>query len=145
LASTRDPDALRRALTITAKREGNDLIVDVELHEVGHAFPTGDLHRRLAVHAELVRDGAVVAASTRYLARQFAARRRLDGTLDPAFMWPVLDDRVREATTLRLVLDPAARGELRWWIDLERVDFRDDQQPERSTIASQVRLAEGRL
>jgi hypothetical protein len=57
----------------------------------------------------------------------------------------VLDDRVHEATTIRLALDPLARGSLHWWIDLERVDYRDDLRPERSTIASWVRLAEGRL
>jgi len=145
LSSVRDPEALRRALAVSARREGNDLIVDITPRGVGHAFPTGDLNRRLALHAELVAGGSVVAGNTRYLARQFAARRREDGTLDPAFGWPVLDDRVHEATTIRLALDPAGKGELHWWIDLERVDYRDDLRPERSTIASWVRLAEGRL
>jgi hypothetical protein len=140
LASTRDPAALRRALAVTARREGNALIVAIEPHEVGHAFPTGDLYRRLAVHAELHGDSEV-----RYLARHFAPWRREDGGRDPAFEWPVPDDRVRGPTTIRLDLDPAASGELRWWIDLERVDARDDVHPERSTIASRVRLAEGRL
>ena len=145
LASTRDPAALRRALTVRATREGNALIVVIETREVGHAFPTGDLFRRLALHAELHAGGARVATATRHLARHFAPRRREDGTLDPAFKWPVRDDRPREARTIRLELDPAAAGELRWWLDLERVDARDDMHPERSTIASQVRLAEGTL
>lgn len=145
LASTRDPAALRRALEVTARREGDDLIVRIEPREVGHAFPTGDLFRRLAVHAERVVGGERVAATSRHLARHFAPWRREDGTLDPAFGWPVPDDRILGPTTIRLALGAAAGGELRWWIDLERVDARDDHSPGRSTIASQVRIAEGRL
>lgn len=145
LASTRDPEALRRALAVTATREGNDLLVTLEPRDVGHAFPTGDLFRRLALHAELHADGERVAATTRYLARHFVARRREDGTLDPAFAWPEPDDRLRGPTQIRLPLDPTARGQLRWWIDLERVDDRDEHHPERSTIASTVRIAEGLL
>lgn len=145
LASTRDPDALRRALAVTATREGNDLVVSIEPRDIGHAFPTGDLFRRLALHAELHAGGQRIAATTRYLARHFVTRRREDGTLDPAFAWPEPDDRLRGPTTIRLTLDPAASGELRWWIDHERVDARDDHHPERSTIASTVRIAEGRL
>lgn len=145
LAATRDPDALRRALAVTATREGNDLLVSIEPRDIGHAFPTGDLFRRLAVHAELHVGGERVAATTRHLARHFVARRREDGTLDPAFLWPELDDRLRGPTTIRLTLGPAARGELRWSIDLERVDARDEHHPERSTVASTVRIADGRL
>lgn len=145
LAGTRDPDALRRALAVTATREGNDLLISIAPRDIGHAFPTGDLFRRLALHAELHAGGERVAATTRYLARHFVARRREDGTLDPAFAWPEPDDRLRGPTTIRLTLDPGARGELRWWIDLERVDARDEHHPERSTIASTVRIADGRL
>lgn len=145
LASTRDPGALRRALAVTARREGNALIVTLEPRGIGHAFPTGDLFRRLALHAELRSGGERVAATTRYLARHFVPRRREDGTLDAAFEWSVPDDRLRGPTTIRLELDPAASGELRWWIDHERVDARDEHHPERSTIASAVRVAEGRL
>lgn len=145
LASTRDPGALRRALVVTARREGNDLIVGIEPRGVGHAFPTGDLFRRLALHAELGGEGEPIVATTRYLARHFAPRRREDGTRDPSFEWPVIDDRPRGPTTIRLTLDPAAHGELRWWLDLERVDARDEHHPERSTIASTVRIAGGSL
>jgi hypothetical protein len=145
LASTRDPDALRRALAVTATRDGNDLIVTLEPRDIGHAYPTGDLFRRLALHAELHQGGERIAATTRHLARHFVARRRENGTLDPAFAWPEPDDRLRGPTTLRLTLDPNARGELRWWIDLERVDARDEHHPERSTIASTVRIADGSL
>jgi len=145
LTSTRDPVALRAALAVTAEREGNDVLLTLEPNEVGHAFPTGDLYRRLELHAELRVDGQLVDAYTRYLARHFAPRRREDGTLDPAHEWPVRDDRVTERTTIRLPLEGSGPGLVHWWVDYERVDERDHEHPQRSTLADEVRLAEGTL
>lgn len=145
LASTRDPIALRAALEVSAERDGNDVLLTLEPHDVGHAFPTGDLYRRLELHAELLVDGRVVDTHTRYLARHFAPWRREDGTLDPAHAWPVRDDRVTERTTIRLPLDGATEGVIVWWVDYERVDDRDHDHPERSTLANETRLADGTL
>lgn len=146
-ASTRDPDAMRRALEAHARREGDTLVLDLRPREVGHAFPTGDLFRRLAVHAALVTaDGRTLAHEVRYLARHFVPRHYPDGRLRQAGNRPPVDDRLRSASTLRIDLSPGdPASELAWWVDLERVDHLDREHPDRSTIASTIRLAEGRL
>lgn len=146
-ASTRDPAAMRRAVSIAAARDGDALVLTLRPNEIGHAFPTGDLFRRLELHAELVSsEGEILASRTRYLARHFEPRRLRDGRLNDAAKLPVRDDRLTGSTTIRLELESQApRAWLRWWVDYERVDNRDSQAPERSTLASEVRIAEGRF
>lgn len=145
--STRADAAMRAALSVEARREGDVLVLELRPNEVGHAFPTGDLFRRLELHAELVADeGQTIASTTRYLGRHFAPRRHLDGRLDPAGNLPVPDDRIREPTTIRLELDGQGRAAtMVWWVDYQRVDHRDNHFPERSTLAGAIRLARGRL
>lgn len=149
LASTRDPAAMRRALEVRASREVGGLRLDLRTHEVGHAFPTGDLFRRLAVHATLVEPGGrTIAHEVRYLARHFVTRRHPDGRLRHAGTQAIVDDRPLGAASLRLDVEAGEAGadsDLVWWIDLERVDQRDHDHPERSSIAGTIRLAEGRL
>jgi hypothetical protein len=148
-AATRDPAAMRRALLVSARRDGHDLQLDLRTPDVGHAFPTGDLFRRLAVHAVLLApDGREVVHRSRYLARHFVPRHHPDGRIRHAASQPVRDDRPHGAASVRLELrpdPPADDAELLWWIDLERVDARDPDRPEQSTIADTIRLAEGRL
>jgi nitrate/TMAO reductase-like tetraheme cytochrome c subunit len=146
LASTRDPAAIRRALAVVARRDGDDLILELEPRGVGHGFPTGDLYRRLELHAERRIGDQTIATATRYLDRELSPWRFPDGRLNPRFHQPIVDDRLTNATQIRLELagDPAG-GEVVWWIDYERVDARDDFAPQQSTIASEVRLADGRL
>jgi hypothetical protein len=147
LASTRDPEALARAVTAVATREGDDLILALTPHEIGHAFPTGDLYRRLELHAERRVEGRLVASATRYLDREWVPYRGRDGRIDPRYREPIVDDRLHGPTTLRLRLaapDEPAGGELVWTLDYERVDARDDLDLAASTLASEVRLASGR-
>jgi len=146
-ASTRDPEAMRRALRVAARREGSAVELVLTPVGVGHAFPTGDLYRRLEVHAELVSaEGEQLAAATRYLARHFEPRRRPDGRLNYAAQLPTPDDRLRGPTTLRLELGlDAPSAAMIWWGDYERVDDRDSHAPERATLADEVGLADGRL
>jgi hypothetical protein len=71
-ASSRDPLAQANALSISATRLGATIEIELAPGEVGHAFPTGDLFRRLAVTAEVVgEDGALLASQTRFLARHY--------------------------------------------------------------------------
>ena len=152
LASSRDDEALRAALQVAAHREspGPALILELEPRGVGHALPTGDLFRRLALHARwLDEDGEVAAEAHRYLDRHFAPLRHADGRRNLAARLAPHDDRLTGPTTLRL--EPRGEADLsqtaviHWWIDYERVDERDNAAPERSTLADGVRLAEGRL
>lgn len=148
LGSTRDPNAMRQALQVTAKRDGNDLVVTLVPHEVGHAFPTGDLYRRLEIGAELHANGERIGSATRYLARHFAPWRLPSGALNPAFQWPVVDDRITEPTTIRLAIKSdvdSTDTALTWWVDYQRVDERHADAPGESSIADEIRLAAGTL
>lgn len=142
-----DASLLRGALNVTASRDGDDVVLTLEPQGVGHAFPTGDLFRRLEVGAELNVDGVVRARATRYLTRHFEPWRNADGTRNPAHAWPVVDDRLTGDTTLRLALPGSGdeNGIVQWWVDYQRVDARDDLAPERSSLAGQVRLDQGQL
>lgn len=150
-ASTRSPESLRRAVEIVATREHDDLLLELTPIGVGHAFPTGDLYRRLELHAELRdADGQLLADATRYLARQFPPWRHANGRINnQAWHEPVPDDRLSGPTQVRLELGDHAHADgqtrLIWWIDYERVDARNDLVPDRSTLASELRLAEGEL
>ncbi len=146
LASTRNDDAIRNALEVRAERDGNALHLELRPRGVGHAFPTGDLFRRLEIHADLRVDDRVVAEATRWLGRHFAPFRRRDGTRNPAYDWPVPDDRVVGPTEVVVPLDAGVAGaQLHWRLDYQRVDARDDLDPGASEIADEVRLAAGVL
>lgn len=148
LASSRNPQAIRDALAVTATRRGDTLVLELRPRNVGHAFPTGDLFRRLAVHAELRdADGQVLASALEYREREFLPRFMADGHINALALEPEIDRRLTGPTTLELTPTPAVTGSsaLHWWIDYERVDDRNPHAPERSTIASSVRLAAGEL
>lgn len=69
----RDPRLLRGAMSVRARRAGATAVeLTLEPVGVGHAFPTGDLFRRIAVEAEVAGpDNLVLASASRYLTRHF--------------------------------------------------------------------------
>jgi len=90
-ASTRSPAAQAEALHIEASRTGGAVHILLSPGEVGHAYPTGDMFRRLAVRAEAVTtSGALLARRERYLARHFDRRRGPGGEPEISLAW---DDR----------------------------------------------------
>lgn len=148
LSSTRDPQAWRRALQVGAQLDGEGIVFSLRPVGVGHALPTGDLFRRLALHVERRSEGEITASTTRYLARHFEPWRHPDGRLNEAYAWPVRDDRPRHATEISVKLESDASqlaDEWRWWVDYQRVDAREDERPQDATIASTVRIASGHL
>jgi hypothetical protein len=111
-SSSRSAAAQALALRVDASRSGAQIHVAIAPGEVGHAFPTGDLFRRLAVRAEAVTaEGALVAREVRYLARHFERRHTASGTLVRALLW---DDRpgapgaAAPGTVIELDLGPSA-------------------------------------
>lgn len=147
-ASTRSPEAWRRALRVEARASGSAVAFTLRPVGVGHALPTGDLFRRLALHVEWWVADERVSSATRYLARHFEPWRREDGSLNPAYAWPVRDDRVAAQTEFLVEAEGAGRdagGEWVWWVEYQRVDAREDDRPQDATIASAVRIAGGRI
>jgi hypothetical protein len=113
-ASSRSVDGHRRALTISAERIATSIEITLGPGEVGHAFPTGDLFRRLAVTAEAVgADREMLVSQTRYLARHFRPQVLPSGQ---KVRTTFADDRpgapagAGEPVTVRFDLGPVARG-----------------------------------
>ena len=149
-AETRDPAWLRRALVASAVRVGDgEVQVSLSLRDVGHAFPTGDLFRRLSVTADAVGDDQrSLASATRYLGRHFGVGSALD--LRPIRV-ELADDRPgahgpQPTMTVALALGPRATGApVVWRVALERVLHVSDGRESSATIASEVELARGTL
>jgi len=75
LASS-DTEMLKRAVTVRVTRAGDSRIaVRITPAAIGHAFPTGDLFRRLRVSTRVVEGGKTVAERHRYLMRHFGVQR----------------------------------------------------------------------
>lgn len=69
------PGTLRAAVAIDASRpEPGRVVIELEPRLVGHAFPTGDLFRRLAVEVHSA-DGGPAWSDQRLLARHFGGQR----------------------------------------------------------------------
>lgn len=141
-SGTREPVWLRDSLKAAATT-GADGAVVITLRPTrsGHAFPTGDLFRRLEVGAEVVGPaGRVEKRDVRWLARHFEVRGAAPGRQ------LVRDDRPRAGPT-EVELDvrcPDGPGQVRWWVTYQRVaeTFHGDA-PARATIESEVLLHRG--
>ncbi len=142
-AASRDPAFLASAVHVEARREGAGRVAIVlSPKAAGHAFPTGDLFRRIEVLAQAEGpDHMVLASDVRYLGRHFELRshgagRRL-----------VRDDRIQnEPVTVVLdVTEAAARWPIAYRVAYQRVDHPNGPDEEAAAVDGEVVLAEGHL
>jgi hypothetical protein len=80
-----NPRLLEQAVAVEAERDGaSDLSIELSAGRVGHAFPTGDMFRRLEIRAEaLDAEGKVVmTAPVVHLARKFRDVPAAEGSLE---------------------------------------------------------------
>ncbi|EYF07768.1 multiheme c-type cytochrome [Chondromyces apiculatus] len=140
---SRDEAFVRSAVTVTARRmSATRVAVTLTPANSGHAFPTGDLFRRLSVSAEaLGPDEMVMGEQERFLTRHFVLRpgqigRRL-----------VADDRVHgEAVVVELEVGPGGVGRtIGWQVAYQRVAHPNGVDERTATIEGEVRVASGRL
>lgn len=140
-AASRDPAMLRAALQATAERSGDEVVVSLAPGAVGHAFPTGDLFRRLVVELGHEDDrGEWIELDARVLTRHIEARRGRGRV-------QVADDRpgaVPGRIRVELAAPGLAERTLGWRVVYERVDM-DHPQDEDPRIFDRVVVAEGRL
>jgi hypothetical protein len=141
-SASRDPAMLRSALHATAERTGDDVIVELAPAAVGHAFPTGDLFRRLSVELgyEDGDDGDWVELDARVLTRHIEDRRG-PGRVQ------VADDRPGASPgPVRVLLHASGATDrsLVWRVVYERVDM-DHPQDEDPRYFDRVLVVEGRL
>lgn len=91
-----DAAFIRGAAAVNASVVGRDVVVTIDANRVGHAFPTGDMFRRLEVRAESRDARSEVVARHRpvILARRFADVPRSSSTLESQRV-QTSDDRVK--------------------------------------------------
>jgi hypothetical protein len=135
-SEVRDRSWLAEHLDVKAEIAAGHVRVTLAQRGGGHAFPTGDLFRRLEVGGE-VRG----VRSVRHLARHFEIvpgrpGRRL-----------TLDDRVFDGPVeIDLDLAPGKGDDVTWWVSLQRVaEVGTGSDPRDATIESEVKLHSGVL
>jgi hypothetical protein len=120
-----NPDMIRRAVRASATR-WNDRSIEVTLRarEVGHAFPTGDLFRRLELRACVEQAGRQICAPPAHLGRQYRVHVTPRGTERV----PVADTRVAAPgtappSTVRLPFEiDVSKLVVRWSVVYQRAD-----------------------
>lgn len=147
-SASRDEALLRSAILVEERPlEGDTLTLVLRPGRVGHAFPTGDMLRRLAFTLEVVdAEGTVVQKETRYLARHFGLSRAPDM---PSRRRLLRDDRVGAGTgpvVLRHTLRrPPAGGTIHYVLRYERVSDPRGGPENRPELEGSVVLAEKTL
>ncbi|MDI1475230.1 multiheme c-type cytochrome [Polyangium sp. y55x31] len=145
--ASRDPALLRAAARITATRPSAGTVeVHIEPRALGHAFPTGDLFRRLAVRAEAVgAEQSVLSEDVRYLSRRFGRGKGRDGRSIKVLTG---DDRVMPGapSVVTLSLGENADGApIHWQVAYERVEHPIEENSDQAVVEGEVVLAEGTL
>ena len=143
-----NPDLIRSAARVSAAR-WNERSIEVSLRaiNVGHAFPTGDLFRRLELRACVDQGAREVCAPPAHLARQYRVQLTPQGNQRV----PIADTRVAAPgtappSTVRLAFEiDVSKLPVRWSVVYQRADdamakvFGLDQK------ADEIAIASGRL
>jgi hypothetical protein len=141
-----EPRMLRAAVTISATRpEPGRVVLELSPGLVGHAFPTGDLFRRLVVELHTDDDGAAWSTQ-RVLAREFVGQRVGQGQIIKVER---RDERVGVGRGPRLVeleVPPELHERrLRWVLVYERALEAASGSQHHADIWDRTPFAEGRL
>jgi hypothetical protein len=124
-----DPAFIQSAVKVVARRgAASELTIELTADRIGHAFPTGDMFRRLEVRAQAYdATGKVVhRAPAVHLARRFADQP-LPSSEAGLFRAEISDTRVPAPgggpRVARLVFDADVSGlEVRWVVAYQRMD-----------------------
>jgi hypothetical protein len=143
----RDPELVKRAVLVTAERTGRGTLrVSLFPQGIGHAFPTGDLFRRVEISAESVgAEWQVVGSARRYLARHWERDPR--SPFGVVLRTAVLDDRpLDERVDVELDLgERAGAWPIEWRVAYQRVEHPRSEHENESVVESEVELARGML
>jgi hypothetical protein len=148
-AASRDEAVVRSAIRIEeGPFVGNTLVLTLHPGVIGHAFPTGDMLRRLALVIDVVdARGRAVEHAEHHFQRHFGFARE-------PFKAPrkilVKDDRVGASGSAPLVFRYAARerppgGQLRYALRYERVSDPSGGPRGEAIVEGSILLAEGAL
>lgn len=147
--ATRNEAFMRGAISIEARRiDPQRVELLLRAKGVGHAFPTGDLFRRLEITAEaLGPEQSKMAGEVAYLTRRFRTMRSSGGLLRRV---SVSDDRLGvkndNRRTIQLDLGPdAARWPIVWRIAYQRVEHPGMVGQPDAAVDGEIELARGVL
>lgn len=140
------PQMLRAAVSIAATRpEPGRVVLELSPRVVGHAFPTGDLFRRLVIELHADDDG-VAWSTQRVLEREFVGQRVGDGQIIKVERE---DSRVgvgRGPRVVELALPAELHGRrLRWVLVYERALEAASGSQRHADIWDRTPFAEGQL
>lgn len=143
--ASRHPAMVRQSVTIQAVRPGpSTLRFTLSPAWSGHAFPTGDLFRRIEIHVDAVgAEYQSVASSTRYLMRHFAERKHGVGIV----RYVESDDRPLAAPVI-VEMDLGVQANvlpMSYRIAYQRVEHPRSEKPEDSVVDGEIVLSEGTL
>jgi hypothetical protein len=146
-AEARSESALRAALSVESQRVTPTRVrLTLRSQHVGHAFPTGDLFRRLVIEANVLGpDYAVFSHQQRQLARHFGNVAAARGASERI---AIADDRVQAdaPSVTELELGDAALGRpIVWQVRYERVLHLNPAHEEDASVESSLLLANGTL
>jgi nitrate/TMAO reductase-like tetraheme cytochrome c subunit len=150
---TRSPARLGSAAAIEADRPTpRTARVTLTPRGVGHAFPTGDLFRRLTVEvATIDEDGHVLHRETRFLSRHFEPRRANANANDTTLVrTPVGDDRVgahgSSPSVVEFDMGHAAEGRtIAWTVRYQRIQNFQSYDERKAVVTESTTLASGEL
>lgn len=138
--TSRDASSVAKAVNVVAERvDATHVRVTFTPRELGHAFPTGDLFRRVEVAAWDPKRPA--DRSTRYLARHFGSEAAGMGRK------LVSDDRVTGAGA-EVILDVGgtdANDPIRWSVTYQRVSHPNGIDERDASLEGELELAAGAL
>lgn len=144
-AGGRDAAFVRSAASVAASRVGPGTVrIALTPRDIGHAFPTGDLFRRLEVSAEALGDDwQVVAADRRYLTRHWENDPR--SPFGVVLRNVVRDDRPLDVPVeLDLELGERAAGfPIAWRVAYQRVAHPRSTDEDESLVEGEIELSSG--
>jgi hypothetical protein len=142
-AGGHDEALVKGALQVSAERRSDtEVTLLLRPDRVGHAFPTGDLFRRLEVSAEVTgTEYQVLSSSQRYLTRHFKEVRKMSTLLRSVSH----DDRPRgEPLEVTLQLGQAAVGApISWRVAYQRVEHPRSESEHDVVLDGEIELAAG--
>ncbi|HYQ04634.1 MAG TPA: multiheme c-type cytochrome [Polyangiaceae bacterium] len=146
-----EPEFVKGALRVRAERRAaNRVALVLQTEHLGHAFPTGDLFRRLEVSAEAIgNDYQAVGSARRYLSRHWAEKPQLVRVVRQVKR----DDRATHTPLeieLELQLAPSERAlvsslPLAWRVAYQRVEHPRSEADEDSVLDGEIEIASGTL
>jgi hypothetical protein len=143
----RDENFVRGAVSVTAVRTApSTLRVSLAPRRLGHAFPTGDLFRRVEVSAEVVGvEWQLLASDRHYLARHW--ERDPNGPFGVVLRTAVLDDRpLGGPVDVDLDLGERAAGlPISWRVLYQRVEHPRSDHEGDSVVEGEIELSSGTL